>query len=277
MEDTETEYNNFHKLLKKNMNEKHPGVKLPKTPYFLKSCRNERASSILTQLLYDSKFVTDDFINKATQLLLLYRSENDNQTAKLASLMQENLDIREHLKKIKEPDSINVGTVKLIDGSSDLGPLSITVELGEKVMNIEKGEQLTGNINLKNDIEIQIFTQKNEEPLLLDHIFLYFGVVLEDTHYLCLVNSQNFSKTIEKANERYKIVLELSLHLSSKEKREILLQSLYENEVATKNEQETENLYSTILSTLGIAEKDNELASTIANSKRECCDCCLIL
>lgn len=273
-ENCEEDYQMFYKILKRNMNFKHPGNKLPKIPWFLKNCRNEQIAILLTKILQDSKFMINEFLDKATLLLLLNRSEKENQIAKIASLLKENVDIRERLKHIPECNDKSRGKIRLLESESELGPVTITLELAGEIRNLDIGEYIEGPVSLKSDIEIKVFVQVDGESIMLDEIYLYFGSALDDVYYLSLVDKPFFQTILHKGDERYKLKIELNLFLSNLDKREILLFHLYENETLTKQEQEAEDLYSALLSQLAIREVDDEYESAFDLPKsRDCCNC----
>lgn len=273
--DSEEDYKSFYDVLQTNCKYKHPGNKLPKVPWFLKSCRNEKIASLLTQLLYDSNFNTEQFLDKATLLLLLHRSEKENQMSQLASLLKENIDIREKLKSIKDSQKKTKGSVRFVSGKSDYGILSITLELGGEYRNLGIGEGFTGTINLKNDVQANVFAEIGEDSMKIDEIFIFFGCALENIYYLSLVDKDSYTVVINKGDERYEVSIEITLFLSDSDKRDILIQHLYENEMLGKKEHETEDLYEILLKQLGIAYQKNEfLSSLVPVQDRSCCGSC---
>lgn len=277
METTGKDYKSIYKVLKENCRIKHPGNKLPRVPWFLLKTYNEKATNILNQLLYDSNFITDDFIEKGTKLLLMHRAEKENHNLKLASLLRENLEIRDKIKLLRESDNKSIGSLKLIESKSDYGPISITLELGGEITNLEVGESIQGSINLKNDVEIKVYAEIGNESIKLDDIFLFFGCAMDDLNHLNLIEKESFTKVIDKGDERYEIKLEVTLSLSNLDKKEVLIQNLYENEILLKEEQENENLYDCLFMQLGIAIKNGKIVSSLKIYKdRGYCDNCLI-
>ena len=126
-EDTQEQYDLLYNILRKNIKFKHGLTKLPKIPYFLKSCTNPKIEGILTQLLYDSKFSTKEFLDKATLILLLHREEKENQSARLSSLVREDIDIRHKLKFIdKNSHGKSKGKITVIDSFSSFGNKQVT-------------------------------------------------------------------------------------------------------------------------------------------------------
>ena len=278
MDDSEEDYKSFYKVIEVNCKFKHPGNRLPKIPWFLKSCYNEQVSSLLMQTLYDSKFDTVKFQDKATLLLLLHRSEKENQMMRTASLLQENLDIRERLYSLRESDSKSRGRVRFIEGTSEFGEISITLDLGGEVRNLSAGEEFEGYINLKNDVSISVFMAVGEDSVKIDEVSLFFGRALENVYYLSLVDKTYFSFTVDKGDEKYRISLEATLFLSNADKREILIQNVYENEIILKKEEENDDLYENLLKQLGIVVAKSRISSAIvAERERECCGSCILL
>ena len=241
----------------------------------MKSCDNEKILSILNQLLYDSKFDKLIFLDKATLLLLLHRSEKENQNSRLVSLIDENIGIRKKLQEIQENNFKSKGSIKLLDGTSPNGKVSITLGLGDNYRNLDIGEEIEGEIILKNNVQIDVFS---EEGVKINDFYIYFGSALDDIYYLSLVDKPSFSTTLEKGDESYHVKIEIILYLSDKDKREILMQHLYENEILSKKEQECEDLYEILLKQFGVIVVDNEyLSAYIPKKQRGCCAECKIL
>ena len=275
MDDCEEDYKSFYKILEANCQFKHPGNTLPNIPWFLKSCRNQQVSSILKQTLSDSKFDAHKFQNQAALLLLLHRSQKANHMMRKDSLLKENLDIRTRLNTTREYDSKSRGRVCFIEGKSEYGELSITLDLGGEVRNIGVGEEFEGYIQFKNNVFISIYTAIGEESIKIDEISLYFRSALENVHYLNWVDKKYCSFPVEKRDEKYMIILEATLFLCDADKREILMQIMYDNELTLKTQMENDNLYESLLKELGIIIIEDRITSAfVAEREREhCCNC----
>ena len=276
--DCEQDHQAFYKAIKDSCKFKHPGNKLPKMPWFLKSCQDEKVESTLAQLLYDSKYQTNDFIDKAAQMLMIHRAEKESQDIRLASLLKENIEIREHLKFLNETTNRTKGEVNFVNCKSDIENITISFQLGDEYRNLSVGESFKGDIILKNDVEISVYTQSNGDSVKLDEISLFFGSAFEDIYYLSLVEKPFFSATVEKGDERYKVELEITVFLSDADKKEILIQHLVENETLYKREQEDSDVYAGLLSQLGVVANSNKIYSTYAkNKERSCCAECYLI
>jgi hypothetical protein len=272
-EDTQEQYDSFYKILRKNIKFKHGLTRLPKIPYFLKSCTNPKIEGILSQLLYDSKFNTKEFLDKATLILLLHREEKENQSARLSSLVREDIDIRNKLKYIdKDSTSKSQGKITMIDSFSSLGTVSITCEIAGLLMNIGQDEAYEGSVDVTSDVEINVFLLRGDDSEKIDEFKIYFGATLQEVHYLSLVDKRFFTKLYSKGDDRYRITLEVKIELSERDKWNILMQHLYDIEQLIEREKEVDDLYQILLDQFGIIDKEREIKSKmIEPSKRDCC------
>ena len=272
-EDTQEQYDLLYNILRKNIKFKHGLTKLPKIPYFLKSCTNPKIEGILTQLLYDSKFSTKEFLDKATLILLLHREEKENQSARLSSLVREDIDIRHKLKFIdKNSHGKSKGKITVIDSFSSFGNISIACEIAGLVMNIEQNETHEGPVDISSDVEIDVFLQRDGESEKIDEFKIFFGATLQEIHYLSLVDKKFFSKLYVKGDDRYRITVEVKIELSQRDKWNILMQHLYEIEQLIEKEKEVDDLYQILLDQFGIIDKEREIKSKIIEpTKRDCC------
>ena len=272
-EDSQEQYDMLYKIIRKNIKYKHGLTRLPKIPYFLKTCTNHKIEGILTQLLFDTKFITKEFLDKATQILLLHREEKENQSARLSSLVQEDIDIRHKLKYIdKDSNSKSQGKITVIDSFSSLGKISITLEIAGLLMNIEQNEFHEGSIDISSDIEINVFLQSGIDSEKIDEFKIYFGATLQEINYLSLVDKMSFSKWYLKGDDRYRITLEVKIELSQRDKWNILMQHLYDVEQLIEKQKEIDDLYQILLDQFGIIDNEREIRSKIIEpSKRDCC------
>lgn len=268
------DYQTIYSILKQNCNIRHPGNKLPKTPWFLKNCREKSVSEILTKLLNDTNFMTDDFLDKATHFLVLSLREKANRITKLEFLAKQNVQIREWLNDILQNDSKSRGKIKLIESKSEYGPVSMTLEIGGEIRNLEDGEDIEGPIALRKNIQIKIFVQVDDLTVKLDEIYVSFDSVLDNYDYVSIADKPFFLNILEKGDERYKIKFEMELFLSNFDRRETLNMKLFENEKIYEQENEAMNLYYGLLNQLEIKEVDKEFESMFEPQKnRDCCAC----
>jgi hypothetical protein len=224
-------------------------------------------------LLYDSKFITKDFLDKATLILLLHREEKENQSVKLASLVREDIDIRQKLKFLnKDAPGKSKGSVTVIDSFSDLGSVSVTCEIDGLAMNIEQGEAHQGPVDVSSDVNVDVFVQKDGDSIKIDEFRIFFGATLQEIHYLSLVDKKFFSKLYAKGDERYRVTIEVKLELSQKDRWNILMQHLYDIERLIEKEKEVDDLYQILLDQFGIVDNQREIKSKIIEpAKRDCC------
>lgn len=268
------DYQAIYSVLKQNCNIRHPGNKLPKIPWFLKNCREKSVSEILTKLLNDTNFMTDDFLDKATHFLVLSLREKANRITKLEFLAKQNVQIREWLNDILQNDSKSRGKIKLIESKSEYGPVSMTLEIGGEIRNLEDGEDIEGPIALRKNIQIKIFVQVDDLTVKLDEIYVSFDSVLDNYDYISIADKPFFLNILEKGDERYKIKFEMELFLSNFDRRETLNMKLFENEKIYEQENEAMNLYYGLLNQLEIKEVDKEFESMFEPQKnRDCCAC----
>ncbi|OMJ74552.1 hypothetical protein SteCoe_26514 [Stentor coeruleus] len=268
------DYQAIYSVLKKNCSFRHPGNNLPKIPWFLKNCRKKSVSEILTKLLNDSNFMTDDFLDKTTKFIILGIKEKSNRITKIEFLIKQNEQIRERLQQILQSDGKSRGKITLLESKSEYGPVSITLEIGGEVRNLEDGENIEGPVALKKNIEIKVFVQVKDLTVKLDEIYVSFDSVLDNYNYLEITDEPFFKNILEKGDERYKIKLEIDLFLSNFDRRETLNIHLHENEKCYEQENEALDLFMELMNQLAIKEVDGEFESIFEPFKnRDCCAC----
>lgn len=270
--DTEAEMKAFAAVLRRNIKHRHGLKRLPRVPYFLKNCKNPKIEAILTQLLYDSKSDTKEFLEKATLILLLHKEEKESQSVKMACLVRENIDIREKLKRFPKVSGQTRGSVKVIDSHSSFGNISCALELDGLAKNIELGESHEGKIDIKNEVEIEVYLETADSNEKVDEFRIFFGSALKDVNYMSVFGKRSFSKLYPREHNLYNLTLEVKLDLSEDDSKELLLQHLYDNEKMIEKENEVDDLYQILLDQFGILDNGREISSSIVEKpQRDCC------
>lgn len=270
--DTEAELKAFASVLRRNIKHRHGLKRLPRVPYFLNNCQNPKIEAILTQLLYDCKNETKLFLEKATLILLLHREENESKSVKLACLVRENIDIRKKLERFQRGGGKTRGTVTVIDAYSTFGNISCALELDGYAKNIELGESHEGIVDLKNEVQIDVFLETIESNEKIDDFRIFFGSALKDVNYMSVISKRVFSKLYPRENPKYNLTIEVKLEISEQDSRDLLLQNLYDNEKMIEKENEVDDLYQILLDQFGIVDNGREITSSIVEKpQRDCC------
>ncbi|CAG9331225.1 unnamed protein product [Blepharisma stoltei] len=279
MEETKrSEHMQLFNVLLENCNRKHPGGLLPNNSWFLKSTRNEKVTSLLLQLLFDSNKKSKRFSEKTTAIIMVQKDEKENYKIRRASVLQENIDIRKTLNKIK---TISFGEteiyLKLLHARESQ---NLLITINDQNIKVAIGEEWSCKTDLKNHANIKVF----EDTELVGEEEFDFWSVIEDIHYLKAVEKPFFNKIHSRENRKFEYTIEFKLNVSNTDREDILEQHLIESEEQLKEKNDIEELYTETLRVLCIREnEDGDFISTIPpklkldslEDKDRGCDCIL--
>lgn len=278
MEETKRNENvKLYGIILDNCNLKHPGGKLPESPWFTKTIKNEKVASVLLQLLFDTKRRSKRLAEKVTSIIITERNEIENTQLRRASLLQENIDIRLCLNKTKQMPDLNTEIyLKVLKAQGKSGPVSLSIWIGDEIRNLEYGDELFSEIGIKSNANIKAY----REGEFLGETDLFFGSLLEDTHYLKVAEGNEFQSKFVREYPSYGFELEVKLKLSKKDREEILMQHLIESEEQLNEKQETEDFIEDMMKAIGVKiSEDGEFRSLYKSevktdkSRDRCCNC----
>ncbi|CAG9330794.1 unnamed protein product [Blepharisma stoltei] len=282
MEETKNqEYAKLCKVILSNCSLKHPMGRLPENPWFLNITKNEKVSSLLLQLLFDTNRKSKRFAEKATAIIIAERNELENIQISRASLLQENIDIRVSLNKIKQlPEGETIIKLKVNTAQCRGEPISLSIWLGDEVRNLDVGDEIESQISIKNTAEIKAY--KDGELLGVCELFL--GSLLEDTHYLRVAGADEFKNNFSRDFNEYSFELEAVLKLSKQDREEILVQHLIQSEEQLNEKQETEDFVDELMRALGVKVNEDGEYETVykpvraapPKEREDYCTCCLL-
>ncbi|OMJ70568.1 hypothetical protein SteCoe_31423 [Stentor coeruleus] len=262
-------------LLMANLYDIHPNKAIPAVPWF-NSHRN-KASEILMEVLKNSSYIHDQFAKKTAKILMNYKSQNDIEYVKKASLLRESIDISNAMRIAMASKVIeNQLVLRLRKGQSIYGPATMLILDKSFLFSLEEGEEVKFPVKLSDEITIKFSLFGDEEKLKIPEKIISLSKILGNFHYLTMMEKGIIEDQLNYKSEEHEIIIDLQLFIAKSERIKKLASKNSEcddflNEINSK-----ENVYEELLQILRIRETNEGYVSTIfeGNIHDRCCAGC---
>ncbi|OMJ83192.1 hypothetical protein SteCoe_15974 [Stentor coeruleus] len=271
------EEKDLYLLLMANLFDLHPNKAIPAIPWF-HSYRN-KASETLMEALRNAGFVHDKFAKKVIKILLNYKSQNEDENMKKASLLRESIDIANAMRLATVSKIIeNQLVFRLRKSQSIFGPVTMFILYKKFVFSLDEGEEVKFPVKLSDNTTVKFSLFGDEEKLKITEKLISLSKTLGNFHYLSVMEKGIIEDQLNIKSEEYEIIVDFQLFISKSERVKKLASKNAECDGLMNEINNKENVYESLLQILKLRETDVGYESTITEGSmrdRCCADCIL--